>query len=218
MCSCYYLPAPAEQDRQIHFGSIAYNNVYRHFGKASADARPFDQHHQCSPTWSVFPGYGGVLLPAVASTPPKQRRVVALGHISLLTRSRAIQCEAESRLYLPILTSVLRLFTLPQLKPTEDTTGGNNELNVTDLEEHGYQVGFSKLSASETIGKRDPFEGMVDPRDGLASGLVKAGEAQPGKIPALITQVPADIATPYLQWLAAAGYQINFIVTAKAVS
>ncbi|POW10229.1 hypothetical protein PSTT_06235 [Puccinia striiformis] len=91
----------------------------------------------------------------------------------------------------------------------EDTTGGNNELNVTDLEEHGYQVGFSKLGASETIGKRDPFEGMVDPRDGLASGLVKAGEAQPGKIPALITQVPADIATPYLQWLAAAGYQIK---------
>jgi len=151
----------------------------------------------------------GVLLPAVASTPAKQRRVVALGHISLLTRSRTLQCEAESRLYLPILISVLRLFTLPQLKPTEDTAGSTGELNVTDLEEHGYQVGFSRLGASETIGKRDPFDSMVDPRDALASGLVKAGEAQPGKIPALISQVPSEFATPYLQWLAAAGYQIK---------
>ncbi|KAA1099330.1 importin-alpha export receptor [Puccinia graminis f. sp. tritici] len=151
----------------------------------------------------------GVLLPAVASTPPKQRRVVALGHISLLTRARTLQCEAESRLYLPVLISVLRLFTLPQLKPTEDTAGENSELNVTDLEEHGYQVGFSRLGASETIGKRDPFSAMVDPRDALASGLVKAGEAQPGKIPALISQVPSEFATPYLQWLAAAGYQIK---------
>ncbi|EFP76090.2 importin-alpha export receptor [Puccinia graminis f. sp. tritici] len=151
----------------------------------------------------------GVLLPAVASTPPKQRRVVALGHISLLTRARTLQCEAESRLYLPVLISVLRLFTLPQLKPTENTAGENSELNVTDLEEHGYQVGFSRLGASETIGKRDPFSAMVDPRDALASGLVKAGEAQPGKIPALISQVPSEFATPYLQWLAAAGYQIK---------
>lgn len=150
----------------------------------------------------------GVLLPAVPSTPLKERRVVALGHISLLTRSRALQCEAEARLYLPILTSVLRLFTLPLLKPTEDT-GEHGELNVTDLEEHGYQVGFSRLGASEAVGKKDPFDAMVDPRDALASGLVKAGEAQPGKIPALIAQVPSEYATPYLQWLAAAGYQIK---------
>ncbi|PLW07427.1 hypothetical protein PCASD_22407 [Puccinia coronata f. sp. avenae] len=151
----------------------------------------------------------GVLLPAVASAPAKQRRVVALGHISLLTRSRNVQCEAESRLFLPILVSVLRLFTLPQLKSTEDTTAGESELNVTDLEENGYQVGFSRLGASETIGKRDPFTSLGDPRDALANGLVKAGDAQPGKIPALISQVPSEFATPYLQWLATAGYQIN---------
>ncbi|MBW0489032.1 hypothetical protein O181_028747 [Austropuccinia psidii MF-1] len=151
----------------------------------------------------------GAILPMVPSTPLKQRRVVALGHISLLTRSRALQYEAEARLYLPILTSVLHLFTLPQLKPTGDLSGEYGEVNVTDLEESGYQVGFSKLGASETLGKKDPFDAMGDPRDALARGLVKGGEAQPGKIPALIAQVPSDFAAPYLQWLAAAGYQIK---------
>ncbi|KAI8459413.1 Cse1-domain-containing protein [Phakopsora pachyrhizi] len=153
----------------------------------------------------------GALLPAVPSTPLKNRRVVALGHISLLTRSRALQQEAEARLYLPILTSVLRLLTLPQLNPNQNLSGvDGSEVKVSELEEFGYQVGFSKLGASENVlSRKDPFDGMGDPRDALASGLVKAGDAQPGKIPALIAQVPADLATPYLQWLAAAGYQIR---------
>lgn len=126
----------------------------------------------------------GVLLPAVPTTPVKDRRVVALGHVSLLTRCRALQSEAEARLYLPILTSVLRIFTLPQLTPSASVGDAcDGDINVADLEENGYQVGFSMLGASDNSrSKKDPFEAMGDPKDALARGLIKAGEAQPGKV------------------------------------
>ncbi|KAH9814533.1 Cse1-domain-containing protein [Melampsora americana] len=90
----------------------------------------------------------GVLIPAVPNTPLQDRRVVALGHVSLLTRSRSLQNDSEARLYLPILSSVLRLFTLPQL--SKGTEGVEEE-----VEEHEYQVGFSMLGASKPRGKEE---------------------------------------------------------------
>ncbi|KAG0145573.1 hypothetical protein CROQUDRAFT_671687 [Cronartium quercuum f. sp. fusiforme G11] len=154
----------------------------------------------------------GVILPTIIDTPIKERRVVELGHVSLLTRSRAIQIESESRLYLPILSSLLKLFNLPNLNISkEDDIDLNDEIKVSELEENGYQVGFSVLGASEVFkkNKKDLFESFGDPRDALARGLVRTGEAQPGKIPGLISQVDANLSTPYLQWLSAAGYQIK---------
>lgn len=124
----------------------------------------------------------GVLIPAVPAVPLKRRRVVALGHVALLTRCPSIQNGAYSRLYLPVLASVLRLLTLPLIMTTTNGADGDDAVDAADLEDPGYQAGFSKLGASEAVARKDPLEGFGDPRDALARGLVSTGEASPGKV------------------------------------
>lgn len=111
------------------------------------------------------------MIPEVPKTPLKRRRVVALGHVALLTRSPMIQSGEYSRLYLPVLSSVLRLFTLP-LITTANGVDGEDAVDAADLEDPGYQAGFSKLGASEALARKDPLEGLGDPRDALARGLM----------------------------------------------
>lgn len=80
------------------------------------------------------------------------------------------------------MLALLKLFLLP-LPLTKNTSANaaDDEVEVADLEETGYQASFSKLGASERA-RSDPVAHVAEPRTYLATSLVAASQARPGQV------------------------------------
>lgn len=80
------------------------------------------------------------------------------------------------------MLALLKLFLLP-LPLTKNTSANaaDEEVEVADLEETGYQASFSKLGASERA-RPDPVAHVSEPRTYLATSLVAASQARPGQV------------------------------------
>lgn len=81
------------------------------------------------------------------------------------------------------MAALLKLFLLPIAleKASTDAAAREDEFEVADLEETGYQAGFSKLGASEKA-RPDPVAYVDEPRNYLATALVEASQSHPGKV------------------------------------
>jgi exportin-2 (importin alpha re-exporter) len=129
------------------------------------------------------------------------------------------------------MLALLKLFLLP-LPLTKNTSanGADDEVEVADLEETGYQASFSKLGASERA-RPDPVAHVAEPRTYLATSLVAASQARPGQVNSsgcfdaagpvadlalaleqirpLVEAVGAEFATPFLSYLSANGFELH---------
>lgn len=78
------------------------------------------------------------------------------------------------------MEALLKLFLLP-LPLAKNTSGADEEVEVADADDPGYQASFSKLGASERA-RPDPTAHIVEPRTYLATSLVATSAANPGKV------------------------------------
>ncbi|GAA5999813.1 hypothetical protein JCM10207_005923 [Rhodosporidiobolus poonsookiae] len=143
-----------------------------------------------------------VLLPEVQKAPTKDRKLIAVGLANILTKSPKMLAEPHVRAWTPTLEALLKLFALPipLSKNTSAATTTEEEINVIDPEDTGYQASFSKLGASEKP-RADPVQYVGEPREWLAKGLDDASHARPGVIPALMQGVNPEYAQPFAQYL-----------------
>lgn len=77
------------------------------------------------------------------------------------------------------MQALLKLFLLPL--PLVKNTGAEDEIEIADAEEVGYQASFSKLGASETS-RPDPVQHIAEPRSYLATSLVATSQSRPGQV------------------------------------
>lgn len=193
-----------------------------------------------------------VLLPDIQKAPTKDRKIIAVGLANLLARSNSMLnppsvqawCGsppysppflslADSRLAPPLrtptMTALLKLFLLP-LPLAKNTSGVDDEVDVADPEDTGYQASFSKLGASERA-RPDPVAHVAEPRTYLATSLVAASQAHPGKVSQgvaccvsvlsadsfcsarqirpLVEAVGPEFAGPFLTYLAQNGFELQ---------
>ncbi|BGP16685.1 hypothetical protein JCM10213_000398 [Rhodosporidiobolus nylandii] len=148
-----------------------------------------------------------LLLPEVQKAPTKDRKIIAVGLANLLTKSTKMLNEPHVRAWSPTLEALLKLFALPLPLTKTSSAAEADEINVVDPEDVGYQASFSKLGASEKP-RADPVAHVDDPREWLAKALVEAGRREPGKIPALMSSVNAEYATPFAQYLQQNGIEL----------
>lgn len=79
------------------------------------------------------------------------------------------------------MQSLLKLFLLPQALTKTLKVGEEEEIEIGDLEEQGYQASFSKLGAAEKV-KTDVVGFIEEPRVYLAASLVATSAAHPGLV------------------------------------
>ena len=79
----------------------------------------------------------------------------------------------------PAMEALLRLFLLPL--PIAKNTSADDEVDIIDPEDTGYQASFSKLGASEKA-RPDPVAYVAEPRTHLAQSLVATSKVRPGVV------------------------------------
>ncbi|ORY84121.1 putative importin-alpha export receptor [Leucosporidium creatinivorum] len=135
-----------------------------------------------------------VLLPDIQKAPTKDRKIIAVGLANLLAKSNSMLTPPSvSAWWVPLNTSA---------------NAADDEVEVADLEETGYQASFSKLGASERA-RPDPVAHVAEPRTYLATSLVAASQARPGQIRPLVEAVGPEFATPFLSYLSANGFELH---------
>ncbi|KAK4047158.1 importin-alpha export receptor [Microbotryomycetes sp. JL201] len=153
----------------------------------------------------VQPGLFGqvlpVLLPEALKAPLKDRKVIAVGLSNLLTQSNTMFTAPTSNAWTPTMTALLKLFALPL---PLSATGEDEVVDVTELEETGYQASYSRLGASEKV-KADPVAHITDPKMYLAQGLSQASQARPGQVLPMIEACGAELAGPFLTYMSQSG-------------
>lgn len=91
------------------------------------------------------------------------------------------------------MQALLKLFLLPL--PLVKNTGAEDEIDVADAEDVGYQASFSKLGASEKS-RPDPVQHIAEPRSYLATSLVATSQSRPGQVRCDLTTLALPI-VPY---------------------
>ncbi len=77
------------------------------------------------------------------------------------------------------MEALLKLFLLPL--PIAKNTSADDEVDIIDPEDTGYQASFSKLGASEKA-RPDPVAYVAEPRAHLAQSLVATSKLKPGVV------------------------------------
>ncbi|SCV72042.1 BQ2448_4736 [Microbotryum intermedium] len=147
-----------------------------------------------------------VLLPEVQKAPEQSRKVISVGLANILTHSLITLEEPHIRAWSPTLQALLKLFLLPTT--LSKNVSADDEIEVADLEETGYQASFSKLGASEKV-RADPVAHVADPRAHLARQLTELSQAKPGRIRPLVEAVGPEFAHPFLAYLSANGFELR---------
>ncbi|KAM0791591.1 hypothetical protein ACM66B_006034 [Microbotryomycetes sp. NB124-2] len=157
----------------------------------------------------VQPGLFGqvlpVLLPEALKAPLKDRKVIAVGLSNLLTQSNTMLTSPTINAWTPTMTTLLKLFALPL--PLSSGGQDDEQVEVTELEETGYQASFSRLGASER-GRADPVAHVNDPKSYLAQGLSRASQARPGQIQPMMEACGAELAGPFLTYMSQSGLNL----------
>uniref|UniRef100_A0A8C0DVP2 Exportin-2 n=1 Tax=Balaenoptera musculus TaxID=9771 RepID=A0A8C0DVP2_BALMU len=123
-----------------------------------------------------------------------EKKICAVGITKLLTECPPMMDTEYTKLWTPLLQSLIGLFELP-----EDTTIPDEEHFVDIEDTPGYQTAFSQLAFA---GKKehDPVGQMVNnPRIHLAQSLHKLSTACPGRVPSMVSTSLNAEALQYLQ-------------------
>ncbi|XP_061066048.1 exportin-2 isoform X2 [Eubalaena glacialis] len=123
-----------------------------------------------------------------------EKKICAVGITKLLTECPPMMDTEYTKLWTPLLQSLIGLFELP-----EDTTIPDEEHFIDIEDTPGYQTAFSQLAFA---GKKehDPVGQMVNnPRIHLAQSLHKLSTACPGRVPSMVSTSLNAEALQYLQ-------------------
>merc|ERR1719315_704624 len=134
-----------------------------------------------------------------------EKKISAVGLTKLLTETPEIVSPngKYSNQFLPLLTTLIALFELP-----EDSTIPDDEHFIEIEDTPGYQTAYSQLIFA---GKpdTDPVAGIGDPKQFLASNLGKLSTSQPGRLGPLVAQLQDQPKQFLQQYLQQAGVQIQ---------
>ncbi|XP_007446458.1 PREDICTED: exportin-2 isoform X2 [Lipotes vexillifer] len=123
-----------------------------------------------------------------------EKKICAVGITKLLTECPPMMDTEYTKLWTPLLQSLIGLFELP-----EDNTIPDEEHFIDIEDTPGYQTAFSQLAFA---GKKehDPVGQMVNnPRIHLAQSLHKLSTACPGRVPSMVSSSLNAEALQYLQ-------------------
>ena len=155
--------------------------------------------HMLTITKPAFPQVlQSVLLPEVQKVTPRDRKVVYIGLVKLLTSTQTLQM---GKVWSSALEALLKLFVNPQ----DLKAAGTNEILVDD--EAGYQTAYARLASSE-YPPSDRFAGVADERAFMSSSLDAFSKTVPGQIPPLLQNVPQDLLSPLVQFMQANGQTV----------
>ncbi|KAK4047944.1 importin-alpha export receptor [Microbotryomycetes sp. JL221] len=164
----------------------------------------------------VQPGLFGqvlpLLLPESLKVSIKDRKLVAVGLTNLLTRSSIFLSPPTSNAWTPTMTCLLKMFNLglPNSKTTTTTTTNEQgtgliveeEIEIQELEETGYQTSFSKLNASQQpIKKNSIVSNVNDVKFYLAQNLIRLSQSRPGQVQPMIEACGSELAGPFLTYM-----------------
>merc|ERR1719354_541968 len=126
-----------------------------------------------------------------------EKKISAVGLSKLLTETPDLFGGNYSNKFVPLLTTLVALFELP-----EDSSIPDDEHFIEIEDTPGYQTAYSQLIFA---GKADtnPVElaGIGDPRQYL---IVQLSTSRPGQVPGLIQQLPEQARQFLQQYLAQA--------------
>ncbi|XP_019611716.1 exportin-2 isoform X2 [Rhinolophus sinicus] len=123
-----------------------------------------------------------------------EKKICAVGITKLLTECPPMMDTEYTKLWTPLLQSLIGLFELP-----EDDTIPDEEHFIDIEDAPGYQTAFSQLAFA---GRRehDPVGQMVNnPKIHLAQSLHKLSTACPGRVPSMVSTSLNAEALQYLQ-------------------
>jgi len=134
-----------------------------------------------------------------------EKKICAVGLVKLLTETPELVSGPYSAQFIPLLTSLIALFELP-----EDSSIPDDEHFVEIEDTPGYQTAYSQLVFA---GKpdRDPAElaSVGDPRQLLCRQLEQLGRQQPGRVGGLVQQLEPQPRQFLLGYLQQAGISIQ---------
>ncbi|KAI0350026.1 Cse1-domain-containing protein [Trametes cingulata] len=148
------------------------------------------------------------VIPQSPKMPPKDRKIVVVGLTRLLTQSALMRQPPLSEAWPPTFQALVKLFKEEQLLTKKDDEDPDAGITQVDYEEQtaGYQAAYSRLAAAEAA-PVDPVAHIKDLRAFLGqelSGLASRSEG----VKQWIALTDASVTGPFLQGLAAAGYNI----------
>ncbi|TIB17584.1 hypothetical protein E3P92_01009 [Wallemia ichthyophaga] len=139
-----------------------------------------------------------VLLPEVQKVTQRDRKVVYIGLVKLLTNTQTIQM---GKVWSVAMESLLKLFINPQ----DLKAAGTNEILVDD--ESGYQTTYARLASSD-YPPADRFPSVTDERSFMSSSLDAFSRNVPGQIPPLLQGIPNELLSPLVQFMQSNGQTI----------
>ncbi|XP_023389852.1 exportin-2 [Pteropus vampyrus] len=123
-----------------------------------------------------------------------EKKICAVGITKLLTECPPMMDTEYTKLWTPLLQSLIGLFELP-----EDDTIPDEEHFVDIEDTPGYQTAFSQLAFAGRK-EHDPVGQMVNnPKIHLAQSLHKLSTACPGRVPSMVSTSLNAEALQYLQ-------------------
>uniref|UniRef100_A0A4X2JNK3 Exportin-2 n=1 Tax=Vombatus ursinus TaxID=29139 RepID=A0A4X2JNK3_VOMUR len=122
-----------------------------------------------------------------------EKKICAVGITKLLTECPPMMDTEYTKLWTPLLQSLIGLFELP-----EDDTIPDEEHFIDIEDTPGYQTAFSQLAFA---GKKehDPVGLVNNPKIHLAQSLHKLSTACPGRVPSMVSTSLNAEALQYLQ-------------------
>ncbi|KAK4706174.1 exportin-2 (importin alpha re-exporter), partial [Phenoliferia sp. Uapishka_3] len=149
-----------------------------------------------------------VLLPEVQKAPTKDRKIIAVGLANILSSSRTMLAQPSVSAWTPAMLALLKLFLLPLTLSKNSGADADDEVNVVDPDDTGYQASYSKLGASERV-RPDPVAHVPEPRTYLATSLVATSQQSPGQIRPLVLATGPEFATPFLTYLSTNSFELK---------
>uniref|UniRef100_A0A5F9DM70 Exportin-2 n=1 Tax=Oryctolagus cuniculus TaxID=9986 RepID=A0A5F9DM70_RABIT len=123
-----------------------------------------------------------------------EKKICAVGITKLLTECPPMMDTEYTKLWTPLLQSLIGLFELP-----EDDTIPDEEHFIDIEDTPGYQTAFSQLAFAGRK-EHDPVGQMVNnPKIHLAQSLHKLSTACPGRVPSMVSTSLNAEALQYLQ-------------------
>ncbi|OSC99927.1 Cse1-domain-containing protein [Trametes coccinea BRFM310] len=148
------------------------------------------------------------VIPQAPKMPPKDRKVVVVGLTRLLTQSTLMLQEPLIQAWPPTFQALVKLFKEEQLLTKKDEEDPDAGITQIDYEEQtaGYQAAYSRLAAAESV-PVDPVAHVKDLRAFVGQELANLSKGNPS-VKAMIAATDASVTAPFVQGLAAAGYNI----------
>ncbi|KAI0329277.1 Cse1-domain-containing protein [Cubamyces sp. BRFM 1775] len=148
------------------------------------------------------------VIPQAPKMPPKDRKVVIVGLTRLLTQSTFMLREPLAQAWPPTFQALVKLFKQEQQLTNKEDEDPDAGITQVDYEEQtaGYQAAYSRLAAAETA-PVDPVAHVKDLKAFVGQELAGLSGRAPS-VKEMLGRTDAGVTGPFVQELAAAGYNI----------